>query len=127
MHSQRLRCRALGCGSAFIALALVLFPTGASQARPQRDLATVDLRVRPGDLKPAPRPLVPYAAPELDEEPVYALSEQVEATDRARRSEIPDRRREQNLLDIGSEGSLLEELLENQTIPIFWVTVEPPF
>lgn len=127
MHSPPPRRRNAGGSPALVALALVLLPTGALEARPQRELATVDLRVRPSDLKPAPRPLVPYAAPELDEEPALALADQVEATDRVRRSEIPDRRREQNLLGIGSEGSLIQELLENQTIPIFWVTVEPPF
>ncbi len=126
----RRRCRrAAGHGLALAALALVLVPT-PSFARPQRDLARVDLRIRPGDLKPAPearRPLVPFAASAPAGQPVYALSDRVEANDRVRDSEIPDRRREQNLLGIGSKGSLLEALLENQTIPLFRVTVEPPF
>lgn len=126
MQLQRSRRRATACGLVLAVLALSLPP---AEARPQRDLGRIDLRIRPGDLKFAPshRPLVPYAAATADEEAAYALAEQVEATDRARRSEIPDRRRDQNLLDIGSDGSFLEELLENQTIPLFWVTVEPPF
>lgn len=123
------RRRAAGHGLALAVLALVVVPAAASDARSKHDLTRVDLRVWPGDFKLAPvsRPLVPFVATAADEQAVFALSDRVEASDRVRDSEIPDRRREQNLLGIGAKGGLIEELLENQTIPLFWFTVEPPF
>lgn len=98
-----------------------------AQARSSRDVPGLDLRVRPGDVPPDPSDL-------LAEEPMpdenaggpFATPEAMAAADRVQRSEIPDRRRGLNALQAG-QGSFLSEFLENKTIPLFRVTVEPPF
>jgi hypothetical protein len=120
-------------GLAAAALALVLLPTAAlAVVRPEPKPERVDLSVRPGDLKlaapafPQPSPAVEPRARDEELTAGYTLSEQVEATDRVRRGEIPDRRRLQNDLAIGGEGGPLEQLLEDQTIMLFRVTVESP-
>lgn len=126
------RSRSVGRTLGLVAGAFLVSLTAPVEARPERGLSRVDLSVRPGDLKlpPTPKPMAPLVSTEpatAAGEPVYALSDQVEATDRVRRGEIPDRRRLQNGLGIGPDSGLLAELLEDQTIPLFWVTVEPPF
>jgi hypothetical protein len=93
-------------------------------ARPQPDLAELDLRVRPADVAAPKRPklaepLAPVPAPPATATP----SDVVEEVDRVGRGEIPSR------LSAGSggDGGVLEELLEDNTIPLFRVRVKPPF
>jgi hypothetical protein len=93
-------------------------------ARPQPDLAELDLRVRPADVAAPKRPklaepLAPVSAP-----PASAMPpDVVEEVDRVGRGENPSR------LSGGSsgDGGVLEELLEDNTIPLFRVRMKPPF
>jgi hypothetical protein len=57
---------------------------------------------------------------------MLAPTDPVAEIDQVRRTEIPDRRRAQSGLEFG-DSNLIQELLENKTIPLFRVTVEPPF
>jgi hypothetical protein len=93
-------------------------------ARPQPNLAELDLRVRPADVAAPKRPklaepLAPASPPPTSATP----SDVVEEVDRVGRGEIPSR------LSAGSsgDGGVLEELLEDNTIPLFRVRMKPPF
>ena len=96
----------------------------AAGARPQQpDLAKLDLRVRSADVAAPKRPASaepPAPAPALTS---ATRSDVVEEVDRAGRGEIPSR------LSAGSsgDGGVLEDLLEDNTIPLFRVRVKPPF
>ena len=93
-------------------------------ARAQPDLAKLDFRVRSADVAAPKRPesaepLAPVSAP-----PASAMPpDVVEEVDRVGRGEIPGR------LSAGSsgDGGVLEDLLEDNTIPLFRVRVKPPF
>ena len=108
---------------ALMALSWAALPAPAA-ARPQPDLAELDLRVRPADVAAPKRPklaepLAPVSAP-----PASAMRpDVVEEVDRVGRGEIPSR------LSGGSsgDGGVLEELLEDNTIPLFRVRMKPPF
>ena len=126
MNNRTLR-RWIIVGGPLCALLLAAWAT-PTLARTKRDFSRVDLEVRPADLKPTPRPPVPRRIePIADEEPQIAIIDQLEAMDSRRRGEIPDRRRVQNELGLGGEGSFLHELLEDQRITFFRVRLEPPF
>lgn len=98
--------------------------------RPEAALEGMDLRIRPGDLRvPAVplllRPLATQASELLPFE--LELPSVVEATDQVERTSIPNRRRGDDGAPVSGEGGILEDLLENNTIPLFRLTVEPPF
>jgi hypothetical protein len=106
-----------------MALSWAAFAAPAA-ARPQPDLAELDLKVRPADVATPKRPnlaepLAPLPAPI----PATTPSDVVEEVDRVGRGEIPSR------LSAGSsgEGGVLEDLLEDNTIPLFRVRMKPPF
>jgi hypothetical protein len=98
------------------------------QARQQRNLAGLDLKVRPGDVAAGPA-----AAASVLGEPAARVAaspfdtpEAVAEADRVPRAEIPNRRRGSDGNSFADSG-VLQDLLENKTIPLFRVTVEPPF
>jgi hypothetical protein len=99
-----------------------------ANARPQPKPARLDLSVRPGDLRSMPAASLPVLGePERAvEASMLAPTDPVAEIDQVRRTEIPDRRRAQSGLEFG-DSNLIQELLENKTIPLFRVTVEPPF
>jgi hypothetical protein len=112
-------------GAALLIIPAMIEPV---DARPQPKPARMDLSVRPGDLRPMPSASLPV----LDEPKrsveasMLAPNDPVAEIDQVRRTEIPDRRRAQSGLEFG-DSNLIQELLENKTIPLFRVTVEPPF
>lgn len=110
-------------GLAALALGVALLPPQAAAARQKADAASLDLRLRPGDLRlpPLPSPRRPSG-----EEPPLDQPRSAAETDRVERALIPQRHRGGELFLVG-DGGFLEELLEDSTIPLFRVTVEPPF
>lgn len=100
-------------------------PAGATQA--QR-LSGLDLRLDPKDVAPPEAGPLP-GAPEDADPQKQNLPEIVGEIDQVQRSAVPQKRMPgagplDNLS--GSQG-MLKELLENKTIPLFRVTVPPPF
>ena len=95
-------------------------------ARPQPKPVRMDLAVRPADVRLKPPVVVFEPAFEEPEVPGVGPANPVAEIDQVDRTEIPDRRRAKSGLEIG-DSDLLQELLEDKTIPIFRVTVEPPF
>lgn len=112
-------------GAALFVVPLVIEPV---DARPQPKPTRLDLSVRPADLRPMPATSLPVLdEPERSvEASMLAPTDPVTEIDQVRRTEIPDRRRAQSGLEFG-DSNLIQELLENKTIPLFRVTVEPPF
>jgi len=99
-----------------------------ASARSATNLSTLDLQLQPRDVAP----------PELLESgigdaPVSAgsqnLPEVVREVDQAQRTEPPKRRLPGSgpLDSVTGDQGVLKDLLENKTIPLFRVTVEPPF
>jgi hypothetical protein len=91
-------------------------------ARPQPDLAKLDLRVRPADVAAPKRPKSAEPLAPAPASTSATRSDVVEEVDRVGRGEIPSR------LSAGSsgDGDVLEDLLEDNTIPLFRVRVKPP-
>ena len=95
----------------------------AAGARPQQpDLAKLDLRVRSADVAAPKRPESAEPPAPAPASTSATRSDVVEEVDRAGRGEIPSR------LSAGSsgDGGVLEDLLEDHTIPLFRVRVKPP-
>jgi hypothetical protein len=93
-------------------------------ARPQPNLAELDLKVRPADVAAPKRPKLAEPVAPVSAPPASAVPpDVVEEVDRVGRGEIPSR------LSAGSsgDGGVLEELLEDNTIPLFRVRMKPPF
>ena len=121
-----LRQHAIGCLLAFGMAACLL--AGPAVASPAPGLSGLDLRLTPSDVAP------PEAAPPLNSAEDADLHRQnvpeiVGEIDQVQRSEPPQKRTPgtgplENLS--GSQG-MLKELLENKTIPLFRVSVPPPF
>jgi hypothetical protein len=108
---------------ALMALSWAAFAAPAA-ARPQPDLAELDLEVRPADVAAPKRPKLAEPAAPVSAPPASAIAPNiVEEVDRVGRGEIPSR------LSAGSsgDGGALEELLEDNTIPLFRVRMKPPF
>lgn len=107
------------------AMALVL--ATPALARPKPDLKGLDLEVRPGDVKLKPRKPLLQALPE-PKGPEAALPidpNTMAQTDQVERTEIPRQRRDG---ETGSgEGSVLEQILEDHTIPLFRLRMDSPF
>ncbi len=107
---------------------LVAGGTLPASARSAPKLSTLDLQLRPRDVAP----------PELLESgigdaPVSAgsqnLPEVVGEVDQVQRAEPPKRHLSGwgPLDSVTGDQGVLKDLLENKTIPLFRVTVEPPF
>jgi hypothetical protein len=128
---------AAGCSHLAVAALALVLTAGASTARDMPQRKALDLRLRASDVKPTPPRPVPEMAsqeeplpawiafvfgadrPELDE---YSL----EMQDRMARGPIPNQARESSGEDGIGSSSFLKDLLDNQTIPLFRVTVDPP-
>ena len=107
------------------ALLLLAAPSHA-QARPNPTPVKYDLRVQPSDVQPDAGDLPAEALGSDDPGGPFATPEAMAEADRLQRTEIPNRRRGSNAVQPG-EGNFLQDLLQNKTIPLFRVTVEPPF
>lgn len=115
------------CARGLLVMTLALWAATAV-ARSAPDLERLDLTVRPSDVAAPPRavaiePLPPIAAPpEPPSDPVGEI-------DKVGRTSIP-RRGNSALGPLGSiggeEGGMLQELLENKTIPLFRVRMKSP-
>ena len=98
-------------------------------ARPAPDLERLDLTVRPTDVAPPPRArLSEPVAPSADAAPSPSVNP-VEEVDKVERNPTPNRGT--SLLGPlgslgGEDGGVLQELLENKTIPLFRVRVKSP-
>ena len=106
-----------------MALSWVAFAAPAA-ARSQPDLAELHLRIRPADVAAPKRPKLAEPLEPLSAPPASAVPpDVVEEVDRVGRGEIPSR------LSAGSggDGGVLQELLEDNTIPLFRVRMKPPF
>jgi hypothetical protein len=115
-----------------VSLAAVLVALAVAEsdaaAKPARDLSTLDLSLSPGDVVPAAPPSAPEAG--LPRAP-YAQNtpEVVREVDQVRRAGTPNRRESGGgpLGGLTGDDGVLQELLEDKTIPLFRVRVEPPF
>jgi hypothetical protein len=107
---------------------LGLLAPAVAEARQTTERAAIDLKVRPGDLRrsAAPRPLPSIGAAPVSEASQVDPRNPVEETDRVQRVGTPNQRHGGNGIQLGG-GGILQELLEDRTIPLFRVTVEPPF
>jgi hypothetical protein len=109
-----------------LALGLLAGPAVAI-AKPASGLSGLDLRLTPNDVAPPP----PAALPNSPEPSVLHrqnVPEIVGEIDQVQRSDTPQKRTVTGPLESlsGSQG-VLKELLENKTIPLFRVSVPPPF
>lgn len=118
---------AFGCLLAIgMTVGVLAGPAGATQA--QR-LSGLDLRLGPKDVAPPAEATPLPSAPEDADPQDQNLPEIVGEIDQVQRSSAPQKRMPgagplENLS--GSQG-MLKELLENKTIPLFRVSVPPPF
>jgi hypothetical protein len=108
-------------------LAGTAMPAAARQNFDMRDL---DLDVRPGDFAAPKRPPfvtpAPAPAPDSAGSGTPVLPEVFDEVDRVERRDIPNGPRGTPLGSQAGDG-FLEELIEGKTIPLFRVTVQPPF
>jgi hypothetical protein len=87
----------------------------------------MDLRLKPGDVAPAPPP--PYRSV-TGAPPVEELAMDVTGTrDQGPQVETPNRRKAGagSLDSLAGDDEFLKQLLEDKTIPLFRIRVEPPF
>lgn len=105
---------------------LLLAAPSQTQARPSPLPPNLDLRVQPGDVQPDTDDLPIGVQGVNDVGGPFATPEAMAEADRMQRTEIPNRRRGPGAVQPG-EGNFLQDLLQNKTIPLFRVTVEPPF
>jgi hypothetical protein len=112
-----------------IVLVTLLLAAAPAGARQKPDLSGLDLGVRPGDVGLPPyRPLAErLLPPERQPGPkAYAVPDLVDEPDRVQRSEIPNQRHGQGGGDTG-DGGILQDLIEDHTIPLFRLKMRPPF
>ena len=90
-------------------------------------MADLDLRLRPGDVVLPPE--APAIEPAVPAPSAQSVPEVVGEVDRVTEPETPNRQAAGTgpLGELVGEDGLLKELLENKTIPLFRVRVEPPF
>ena len=119
--------RPLLAAALMCAAGLVLAAAPLAQARPAASQPSLDLRLQPSDVRPSPVPQLP----EISAADVRAqnVPEVVGEIDRVKPNVTPNRRDPGSgpLGNLGGDGSMLQELLENKTIPLFRVRVTPPF
>ena len=120
--------RPLLAAALMCAAGLVLAAAPVAQARSAASQPSLDLRLQPSDVRPSPVPQLPEisAAPDVRAQNV---PETVGEIDRVKPNVTPNRRDPGSgpLGNLGGDGSMLQELLENKTIPLFRVRVTPPF
>ena len=119
------RSAVLGLATLALSTGLLAVPALATSAP---GLTGLNLQLKPSDVA-APAPPAPptLSEPEGDQPP--AVPEVVGQIDQMPRTNVPQKRNPgTGPLDTlsGSEG-MLKELLENKTIPLFRITVPPPF
>lgn len=122
-----------GTAAMLVAAAFVCAACPAA-ARSAPDLAGLNLRLQPTDVvPPAPPgpPRVPVATNQHDPRNLHGQSvpEIVGEVDKAKPTETPNRRAPGSgpLGDLTVGEGMLQEFLENKTIPLFRVRVAPPF
>jgi hypothetical protein len=117
---RRVAALLVACGTIPLAL--------PASARSAPDLSGLDLRLTPSDVAPATPPRIPEGrvAPRMHDQSVPEIVGEV---DRVKQTETPNRRVAGTgpLGDLSIDEGVLEELLENKTIPLFRVRVAPPF
>lgn len=114
--------------AALLIAAGIVCAAGPVAARSAPDLAGMNLRLEPTDV-------VPPAPPEQPRVPVAAnlhgqsVPEIVGEVDKVRPAETPNRRAPGSgpLGNLTVGEGMLQEFLENKTIPLFRVRVAPPF
>jgi hypothetical protein len=120
--------RAAAPVAAVLAAVLLAGTATPAVARQNFDMRDLDLDVRPGDVAAPKRP--PFVAPAPARDTAGSgtpvLPEVFEEVDRVERQDIPNGRRGTPLGSQAGDG-FLEELIDGKTIPLFRVTVQPPF
>jgi len=107
-------------------LALALL-AGPAVAKPASGLSGLDLRLSPNDVAPPQPPVLP-GSPEPSALHRQNIPEIVGEIDQVQRSDAPQKRTVTGPLEsLSGNQSVLKELLENRTIPLFRVSVPPPF
>ena len=103
--------RPLLAAALMCAAGLVLAAAPVAQARSAASQPSLDLRLQPSDVR------------------AQNVPETVGEIDRVKPNVTPNRRDPGSgpLGNLGGDGSMLQELLENKTIPLFRVRVTPPF
>ena len=97
-------------------------PSGAAQ-----DLSGLDLHLKPADVAPAPPPR--YRSVTAAPSDAELETNDIGTLDQAPQTEAPNRHKTNagSLETIAGDEDLLRQLLENKTIPLFRIRVEPPF
>jgi hypothetical protein len=109
-----------------LALGLLTGPAVAV-AKPASGLSGLDLRLSPNDVAPPQPPVLP-GSPEPSALHRQNIPEIVGEIDQVQRSDAPQKRTVTGPLEsLSGNQSVLKELLENRTIPLFRVSVPPPF
>ena len=98
-------------------------------ARSAPDLGQLDLTVRPADVAAPPRSILAEPLPPLAHPPAGPMANPVDEIDKVEPNPTPNRG--PSLLGPlgglgGEEGGVLQELLENKTIPLFRVRMKSP-
>jgi len=112
---------------AVAAVAVCLALIAAEPGSAAQDLSDLDLRLKPADVAPPPPP--PYrsvtGAPSADE----LAADGADMLDRGPQIQTPNRRKAGGgaLDTFAGDDELLKRLLEDKTIPLFRIRVEPPF
>ncbi|MGD9507320.1 MAG: hypothetical protein AB7I59_12250 [Geminicoccaceae bacterium] len=110
-----------------VAILGCLVLTVAGPASAAQGLSGLDLRLKPGDV--APSPPAPYravtGAPTLAELAMNLAS----TLDQGPQAQTPNRRKSGtgSLDALAGDDEFLKQLLEDKTIPLFRIRVEPPF
>jgi hypothetical protein len=100
-----------------------------ASARSVPDLERLDLTVRPTDVAAPPRSALDEPPPPFADNPTEPPANPVEEIDKVERNLTPNRL-PTTLGPLGGlggeEGGVLQELLENKTIPLFRVRMKSP-
>ncbi|MFO1047671.1 MAG: hypothetical protein U1E52_07205 [Geminicoccaceae bacterium] len=107
-------------------VAIALLPAIAGDAYAASELQGLDLRLNPGDVRPAAPP--PYRSVAKAEPEAQPETDSVAMLDQGPITRAPNRRKAgtTSLESLTGDEDLLKELLENKTIPLFRLTVEAP-
>ena len=103
----------------------LLAGSGPGAAATTRGMAGLDLRLRPGDVVLPPE--APAIEPAVPAPSAQSVPKVVGEVDRVTEPETPNRHAGTGPLGELVGDGLLKELLENKTIPLFRVRIEPPF
>ncbi|MEK0084067.1 hypothetical protein [Benzoatithermus flavus] len=115
-------------GLLLLTVVLTLALASPALARSKPHLKELDLDIRPGDVALQPR--APTAEPLTDAadigQDLPIDPNAVAQTDQIERTELPRQRRSEGG-DGSGEGSVLEQILQDHTIPLFRVRMNSPF